>query len=149
MVKYKKFTFFNRSKAMKTDADNYVNPNIADNAAQTADPVCGMKVEPSKATKMIEYEGRKIFFCSENCQNKFKNNPDKYTKEVSDTSEQKKNKSRGEAEGKKKNIYTCPMHPEVVKEGPGTCPKCGMALEPKSATDQEENNDELTLIAGG
>ena len=132
---------------MKTDTDNQVNPNAASNTAQTIDPVCGMKVEPSKATVEIGYEGRKFFFCSENCRNKFKNNPDKYTKVVSKTSEQKKEKSKGRTEGSNKYIYTCPMHPEIVKKGPGTCPKCGMALEPKTATDQEENNDELTSMS--
>ena len=85
---------------------------------QPIDPVCGMKVNPEnpKGGKST-YKNREYFFCNPKCKEKFEINPEKYLgpqQEQSDPNAE----------------YTCPMHPEVKKIGPGTCPKCGMALEP-------------------
>ena len=100
------------------------------------DLVCGMDVQPGKAAGSIEYKSKKYLFCSEHCLNKFKQNPEEYINK----------KSSKATENIKDNaaIYTCPMHPEVVNKGPGTCPKCGMALEPKVITaGQDDKNTEL------
>ena len=82
------------------------------------DPVCGMDVEPATAAGRHEHHGRTTYFCSTHCLEKFRSNPEMF-------SEGRKSKLK-EAEG----LYTCPMDPEIKQEGPGACPKCGMALEP-------------------
>ena len=96
--------------------------------AEEHDPVCGMKVDPSKAAASVEHEGAKIYFCSQGCAAKFRAAPEKYAqaKAISPASHlPAKTEPQGE--------YTCPMHPEVKQTGPGSCPKCGMALEPAAA----------------
>ena len=87
------------------------------------DPVCGMKVEPANAVAEIEHGGRTYYFCSKHCAEKFNAEPAKYagTRAVAAPA----------AHGTK---YTCPMHPEIVQDGPGSCPKCGMALVPMVPT---------------
>ncbi|HLT29012.1 MAG TPA: heavy metal translocating P-type ATPase [Myxococcaceae bacterium] len=98
------------------------------------DPVCGMKVTESSPYRH-EHEGKTWFFCSEGCRRKFAASPGKYLgdKEAQD-----------EEHVPAGTIYTCPMHPEIEQIGPGSCPKCGMALEPKTLTlDTEEDTTEL------
>lgn len=87
------------------------------------DPVCGMLVAPETAAGHHEFEGNTYYFCSTGCLNKFKQNPKIFLQEI------KKEKAAPETEGIE---YTCPMHPEIIQIGPGTCPICGMALEPKT-----------------
>ena len=89
------------------------------------DPVCGMSVQPDTAAGKYEFEGKTYYFCSAGCLNKFRQNPKTFL-------EQKKDEKL-EAESKGVE-YTCPMHPEIVQIGPGSCPICGMALEPKEIT---------------
>ncbi len=98
------------------------------------DPVCGMKVDPAHSAGSHTHEGTTYHFCSVHCWGKFRTNPGKYLGE------------REEEIAPPGAEYTCPMHPEVIQIGPGTCPECGMALEPKeisfdSAASQE--NPEL------
>lgn len=83
------------------------------------DPVCGMKVD-SESRHGVEHAGKRYYFCSQRCLEKFQANPAEYLKPVVTASVQ--------ATG----IYTCPMHPEVRQAMPGSCPKCGMALEAES-----------------
>ncbi|HKC63164.1 MAG TPA: heavy metal translocating P-type ATPase [Pyrinomonadaceae bacterium] len=100
---------------------------MEDTTAKTEviDPVCGMTIEPDNAAASFEHDGRTYYFCSESCLNKFRREPDTFI-------------GRGVEKGSKDkaveavatNVYTCPMHPDVRQEGPGSCPKCGMALEP-------------------
>ena len=91
------------------------------------DPVCGMSTNDENAFKKYEYEGKTYYFCSDHCLEKFKNAPDSYLI----LKEEGQDKRRGNGEEHLTGpIYTCPMHPEVEQEGPGSCPKCGMALEP-------------------
>jgi P-type Cu+ transporter len=96
----------------KAGPEQYLQPAI--------DPVCGMKVEPANAAAEIEHDGRTYYFCSKPCADKFNADPVRYAKP------QPAAKGATAALGK----YTCPMHPEVVQDGPGSCPKCGMALVP-------------------
>ncbi|MCA1637108.1 MAG: heavy metal translocating P-type ATPase [Acidobacteria bacterium] len=86
------------------------------------DPVCGMSVAPEAAAGNYEYNGKTYYFCSNGCLNKFKQNPESFLAP--------KNLEKPEI-AKEGVEYTCPMHPEIVQIGPGTCPICGMALEPK------------------
>ncbi|MGI8883333.1 MAG: heavy metal translocating P-type ATPase, partial [Pyrinomonadaceae bacterium] len=89
------------------------------------DPVCGMSVAPETAAGTYDYKGESFYFCSTGCLNKFKQNPASFL-------EMKTEKNlEAESQGVE---YTCPMHPEIVQIGPGSCPKCGMALEPKVLT---------------
>jgi Cu+-exporting ATPase len=88
------------------------------------DPVCGMTVDPAKAAS-VEHEGAKFYFCCQGCATKFRADPGKYLQpEQSAPLIQLITKEGSKAD------YTCPMHPEVHNAGPGSCPKCGMALEP-------------------
>ncbi|MGR3567933.1 MAG: heavy metal translocating P-type ATPase [Pseudooceanicola nanhaiensis] len=83
------------------------------------DPVCGMTVDRATAAWMSKHEGQRIYFCSPGCQEKFEADPAAYLGD------------RPAPEAMPKGTqYTCPMHPEIVRDGPGDCPICGMALEP-------------------
>ena len=96
--------------------------------AEEHDPVCGMKVDPSEAAASIEHHGATVYFCSESCVTKFRAAPEKYVQAKPDAVP-----SHPEAKTGTQGEYTCPMHPEVRQTGPGSCPKCGMALEPAAA----------------
>lgn len=85
------------------------------------DPVCGMDIEEQDAAGTSEYRGTLHYFCSSSCIEKFKANPKQYV-EPQQTAALTINQARDVE-------YTCPMDPEVRQKGPGTCPKCGMALE--------------------
>ncbi|PKM04216.1 MAG: copper-transporting ATPase, partial [Gammaproteobacteria bacterium HGW-Gammaproteobacteria-7] len=107
-----------------------------DSAARYTDPVCGMSTEDPQAFTPYEHEGRTHYFCSARCLAKFKENPAAYGGE-----EAKKQPIIHQSPGAGK--YTCPMHPEVVQDTPGNCPKCGMALEHRSlSASGEEANQE-------
>ena len=80
-----------------------------------------MDVTPGTAAGSFEYRGQTYYFCAKSCLAKFQADPLKYLAA----------RSPAVAPGAKDIEYTCPMHPEVVQMGPGTCPICGMALEPK------------------
>jgi Cu+-exporting ATPase len=88
------------------------------------DPVCGMKVEPSQAAASIEHHGATVYFCSVSCAAKFRAAPAKYVKVKPDAALPQPTAKIGP-----QGEYTCPMHPEIKQMGPGSCPKCGMALE--------------------
>ncbi|WP_218944360.1 heavy metal translocating P-type ATPase [Marinicella rhabdoformis] len=94
------------------------------------DPVCGMQVT-EHSDFHFNYESEDFYFCSERCLDKFSKDPENYTKSSCcghcDEPEDSSPKEGGNPDA----VYTCPMHPEVEQVGPGSCPKCGMALEPK------------------
>jgi len=96
------------------------------------DPVCGMEVLPERAAGSLEHEGTTYVFCSTGCLEKFRADPARYVGPAPAPP-----LAPASAE------YTCPMHPEIIRPGPGTCPKCGMALEPRTATALEGPNPEL------
>ncbi len=89
------------------------------------DPVCGMSVAPETAAGNYDFEGKTYYFCATNCLNKFRQNPKNFLEE------QAEEKLKAGSEGVE---YTCPMDPQIVQIGPGSCPICGMALEPKVIT---------------
>src|ERR1035438_10897391 len=88
------------------------------------DPVCGMKVNPSKAAASAQRQGATAYFCSQGCAAKFRAAPEKYVQAHPDTA-----LSHAPAKAEQHGEYTCPMHPEIKQTGSGSCPKCGMALE--------------------
>ncbi len=101
--------------------------------AAIKDPVCGMTVDPEKTAHKLSHEGQDYHFCSASCQNKFEDNPAAYVGE----------RSPDKADAPAGSKWTCSMHPEVVADGPGSCPICGMALEPMMPTVEEPENAEL------
>jgi Cu+-exporting ATPase len=93
------------------------------------DPVCGMTVDPAASAGSFSYKGKTYHFCSQHCLERFKADPEHYLHgKISDKSSCCQGMTDTvTAPGTR---YTCPMHPEILTEKPGTCPKCGMALEP-------------------
>src|SRR5437870_433837 len=100
------------------------------------DPVCGMKVA-ADPEKSVQHAGEMFYFCCQGCASKFRADPEKYLHRRAAPPGTKVSPSKSAQEV----IYTCPMHPEVRQRGPGTCPKCGMALEPLHATAQEDTSE--------
>ncbi len=96
------------------------------------DPVCGMQVALDAGKPGQHWQGQEFHFCSDNCLGKFNADPFYYASG--------NNKLKNE-EAAKSTDYTCPMHPEIVQQGPGSCPICGMALEPVTATGEEKNEE--------
>ncbi|HEX7925449.1 MAG TPA: heavy metal translocating P-type ATPase [Bradyrhizobium sp.] len=96
------------------------------------DPVCGMKVNPATAKHRFSYKGEEYLFCSGRCRERFEAEPDKYLKP-----------REPEPPMPAGTIYTCPMHPEVRQVGPGSCPICGMALEPEQISLDDGPDPEL------
>ncbi|MCQ0092985.1 heavy metal translocating P-type ATPase [Roseovarius sp. M141] len=112
---------------------SHTTSSIPEGAETAKDPVCGMTVAIRADTRHEEFQDKTFHFCSENCQTKFKADPWFY--------------ASGRAAGQTKAApadaqYTCPMHPEIVRDAPGDCPICGMALEPMLPSD--EPSEELT-----
>ena len=103
------------------------------------DPVCGMDTS-NNSEFHTTYKDIKYYFCSEHCLHTFTHDPDRYmtSQECCTVSPKKRDKNK-----ENDVIYTCPMHPEIQQKGPGSCPKCGMALEPMNAVAEEGENEEL------
>src|SRR5256714_740426 len=137
-----------------------LNKCTSDKSTPAIDPVCGMTVDPQKAAGSFEYKDQTYFFCSLGCREKFKADPERFlnSQPVAPIGIQRREDvaiapgtnteriGRGEEEGGQgwpRSEYTCPMHPEIVRDGPGTCPICGMALEPRTITLEEGPNPEL------
>src|SRR5436309_1442955 len=131
-----------------------VNQNAREHQAK--DPVCGMTVDPQNAAGFYEYKGQTYFFCSVGCREKFKADPERFLNHepanpigiqlgakqqpvASTTPSGLPAWGPRSARGSDTVTYTCPMHPEIVRDGAGSCPICGMALEPRVATGAEEN----------
>jgi len=98
------------------------------------DFVCGMTVDPTTAKGgTYQYQGTTYYFCNSGCREKFQSDPESYMGQ---------DDHRGH-HSSSASAYTCPMHPEIRQEGPGSCPKCGMALEPVTVTAEDVPNEEL------
>ena len=112
-----------------SDPEKYLTSHHEDHDHATQklkDPVCGMSVEENSQHK-YHYEGDQYYFCSEHCLNKFSTNPKQYLQADADQTSADYCPEGTCDIGS--TYYTCPMHPEIRQEGPGSCPKCGMALE--------------------
>jgi Cu+-exporting ATPase len=122
------------------------------------DPVCGMTFPAEKAKATSEHGGETIYFCSLGCQRKLEAEPERYLRPAGDErpapaahAHQPLHAQRHEAPPEPAPAstghageWTCPMHPEVVRDAPGSCPICGMALEPRTITAEEPDNPELS-----
>src|SRR5229473_1576488 len=119
-------------------------------AGRVRDPVCGMSVDPATAKHRIEHAGRTYFFCSRGCRDKFAADPAQYLSRGEPPAAPAQRAAverpapaalpepaRGEV------LWTCPMHPQIIRKEPGACPICGMALEPMTPTGAEAVNPEL------
>jgi P-type Cu+ transporter len=104
----------------------------SDGAKTVRDPVCGMTVDPATSQHRSDYRGETYHFCSAGCRTKFAADPQQYL-----------DKSTPKADVPAGAIYTCPMHPQIRQVGPGSCPICGMALEPEVASLDAPPNPEL------
>ena len=103
--------------------------------ATAIDPVCHMRVDPESAAGAFEFEGQTYYFCAKDCLDKFSQNPKQFLQPApTPIGIQPVSITRA----KDKTLFTCPMHPEVENTGPGSCPKCGMALEPAIYTPQSQ-----------
>ncbi|EPX82131.1 Lead, cadmium, zinc and mercury transporting ATPase, Copper-translocating P-type ATPase [Salipiger mucosus DSM 16094] len=107
--------------------------HISEGAQTATDPVCGMTVEVTGDTRTQAFGGETFHFCSEGCEEKFKADPWFYASGNADEAGQQVQPG---------TQWTCPMHPEIVRDEPGACPICGMALEPMVPTDAP--SEELT-----
>jgi len=105
----------------------------ASGATTVKDPVCGMDVDPATTAHHARHDGSDYHFCSDGCRRRFSADPQRYLEPSSHVAEPVPAGT----------LYTCPMDPEIVQEGPGTCPICGMALEPMMPSLEEGENPEL------
>jgi Cu+-exporting ATPase len=109
-------------------------PSTGDAAAKAKDPVCGMLVDRATAKRKIAHGGQDFVFCSQRCLEKFTAEPSRYLTQL---------KAPAVSAPPAGTIYTCPMHPEIRRVGPGACPICGMALEPLAPTTAAGPSHEL------
>ena len=125
---------------------------ILQGTAKHQDPVCGMTVVPEKAAGKVGHDGKTYYFCSKHCAERFSDDPEKFLA-APGTGEMKHSSAPAEhvhtgaaalraASDEKKVRYTCPMHPEIIQIGPGSCPICGMALEPMDVFAEVEADPE-------
>jgi len=115
------------------------------------DPICGMTVS-ADSPRRFEFDGTTYYFCSDHCLRKFSAEPRRYVAGKLDPRLRGDDSLRGDDDAvvpteagiqSPHAIYTCPMHPEIRQQGPGVCPKCGMALEPEMPSLEEGENPEL------
>jgi len=112
----------------KCDAHSHAHPP----SGEVVDPVCGMTVDPAKTPHHAHHAGQDYHFCSAKCRERFEARPEVFLGESPPPTPQ----------GSKDVIFTCPMHPQIEQIGPGTCPICGMTLEPKEVTLLDGPSDE-------
>ncbi len=108
-------------------------PETGAQPGKVIDPVCGMTVDPAVTPHHAEHQGKAFHFCSGGCRAKFIADPEKFLGD----------RPAAPVEAAPGSIWICPMHPEIRQEGPGTCPICGMALEPEAPTLDDGPNPEL------
>src|SRR5881296_4508119 len=113
------------------------------------DLVCGMEVDPGRVAAKIEHHGKTYYFCCDGCLNLFRADPAKYLAAPANAGPIHASQSRAPTASMSDTAsrppfqYTCPMHPQIVRDRPGACPICGMALEPHTPTLHEDDNAEL------
>jgi Cu+-exporting ATPase len=128
-------------------------------ATEAIDPVCGMKIDPAKSPHRAEHGGKTYYFCSASCREKFVRDPEAWLRKAAERAAQTASAPPAKApppppsppspspQPPQVAVYTCPMHPEIVRDRPGSCPICGMALEPRTVTGtSEEENPELVSM---
>ncbi|MDX1425033.1 MAG: heavy metal translocating P-type ATPase [Kiloniellales bacterium] len=121
--------------------------DVQDRTSETkaTDPVCGMTVDPGTAAHRAEHDGETYAFCSAHCLKKFQADPARYLSgaDAPPASPPANPPANPPASPGAQVQYTCPMHPEIVRDAPGPCPICGMALEPMTVSLEQETSPEL------
>jgi Cu+-exporting ATPase len=118
-----------------------MRPDTQKTAGQTHDPVCGMVVHPATARNHAEHDKQTYYFCCGGCKAKFMADPGQYLKPTARPTPSTGSAPKSPvAQG---TIYTCPMHPQIRRSEPGSCPICGMALEPEGIPETENTSPEL------
>ena len=114
-------------------------------ALKHVDPVCGMTVDPARAAGSVEYRGQTFYFCGQGCVKRFRAAPEDFVGGKSQRPSPPPRPEIKDGQDRKdgKVDYTCPMHPEIVRAAPGSCPICGMALEPRVISLIDAPNPEL------
>jgi len=112
-------------------------------AERRRDPVCGMELDPDAAAGRHEHGGTSYYFCSEWCLRTFRADPERYAAPPAPRAPGATSRDTSTPLSRSAGLYTCPMHPEIQQEGPGSCPLCGMALEPTLPGAFEEDQPEL------
>ena len=143
------------NKENQSQSDRGDVGSARESAGKTArDPICGMEVNPETAAGSLKRDDRTYYFCSRHCLEKFRSLADKFVVIASPPAHPAGLVTLGANAAAPVSastspttahaiLYTCPMHPEIEEPGLGECPICGMALEPRNATAQEEENPEL------
>lgn len=122
------------SKHSHAHSCSSIKPSIELKSNLVEDPVCGMMIDPTTAKGgKTQYQSETFYFCNPKCKTKFEAEPSKYLSPQVDGLQRVDSKA----------FYTCPMHPEIRQKGPGSCPICGMALEPEEVSIEEVENPEL------
>jgi P-type Cu+ transporter len=118
-------------KKFQADPERYLKASDGEAAAgPQMDPVCGMMVDPAHAAGTAQHKGRTYYFCNPSCVKKFTADPERYLAPRATGGSATAHKGAHDDTAE----YTCPMDPEIRQQGPGACPKCGMALEPAEVT---------------
>jgi len=125
----------NDPQAADRTAPNYTAPSPATHI----DPVCGMEIEEADSVGTVDYRGVKYYFCADSCLERFKQNPDEFLTPAAPA-------PAPTAPPGARVEYTCPMDPQIVRDAPGACPICGMALEPRIITLDDRPNPELVSM---
>jgi len=114
------------------------DPKAAGTGAAVTDPVCSMKVLPATAAGSFEYKGDSYYFCSAHCLERFRKDPELFLNQPAKSTPVGIQRAKTAVDSTEATPYTCPMHSEVRRPGSGSCPKCGMALEPLTVTAPRE-----------
>ena len=117
--------------------------HVTPQSGAVKDPVCGMDVDPATTEHVAEHEGVTHHFCSEHCRSRFLADPEAFIHTSTSAPGSAPSQPAPAAPGAEVVEYTCPMHPEIRQDGPGTCPICGMALEPVMVTADAGPSEEL------
>lgn len=118
---------------------DHEHQSITNTSQSVTDPVCGMQVDPTTALT-LDYEGTPYHFCSERCRDRFEHDPARFLTPPQGSDDAA---SRNQDVYEEVAEWTCPMHPEIRRPGPGPCPICGMALEPVTVTADTGPSPEL------
>jgi Cu+-exporting ATPase len=121
-----------KAQAMRDQGSASVSEH-AITPVEVVDPVCGMTISPDDAVGHLTHQGQTYYFCNESCLVQFRDDPERFLNPD----------ARPTAAVPPGTEWTCPMHPEIVRSEPGSCPICGMALEPKTISLADEANPEL------
>ncbi len=121
--------------------DPHFHPLELSAPAGAVDPVCGMTVDPATAPASVVHDGRTYYFCNPGCARRFQAEPQRY---LAGAPAPERMQEAPPPPGLKVE-YTCPMHPEVVQDHPESCPRCGMALEPRTAAEEGPNPELIDM----